>query len=91
MAVSQRLSRRLPVEIISDPLENKEIDPYEDGSDVQKHLRGHQVCLFFAYSSKDTSFFILFLFFNTHFVIYVTATSLLSKYLASQAVAMEKD
>uniref|UniRef100_A0A7N2MX24 Reverse transcriptase zinc-binding domain-containing protein n=1 Tax=Quercus lobata TaxID=97700 RepID=A0A7N2MX24_QUELO len=42
MAVSQRLSRRLPVEIISDPLENKEIDPYEDGSDVQKHLRGHQ-------------------------------------------------
>ena len=88
MAVSQRLSRRLPVEIISDPLENKEIDPYEDGSDVQKHLRGHQVRLFFVYSSKDTSFFLIF---NTHFVIYVTATSLLSKYLASQAVAMEKD
>ncbi|KAF3971928.1 hypothetical protein CMV_004520 [Castanea mollissima] len=43
MVVSQRLGRRLPVEVISDPLENKEIDPYEDGSDVQKHLRGHQV------------------------------------------------
>ncbi|KAK4563470.1 hypothetical protein RGQ29_005828 [Quercus rubra] len=43
MAVSQRLSRRLPVEVISDPIDNKEIDPYEDGSDVQKHLRGHQV------------------------------------------------
>lgn len=70
MAVSQRLSRRLPVEVISDPLDNKEIDPYEDGSDVQKHLRGHQVRLFFVYSSKDTSFFLIF---NTHFVMYVTA------------------
>ena len=56
MAVSQRLSRRLPVEVISDPLDDKEIDPYEDGADVQKHLRGHQVNLFLEYSSKDTSF-----------------------------------
>lgn len=71
MAVSQRLSRRLPVEVISDPLDNKEIDPYEDGSDVQIHLRGHQVLLFFVYSSKDTFFF--FFFFNTRFVMYVTA------------------
>lgn len=69
MVVSQRLGRRLPVEVISDPLENKEIDPYEDGSDVQKHLRGHQVHLFFVYLSKDTSS----IFFSTHFVMYVTA------------------
>ncbi|XP_059447340.1 serine/threonine-protein kinase TOR isoform X3 [Corylus avellana] len=40
---SQRLSRRLPTEVISDPLDDKDIDPYDDGSDVQKHLRGHQV------------------------------------------------
>lgn len=65
MAVSQRLSRRLPVEFISDPLENKEIDPYEDGSDVQKHLRVHQVHLFFVYSSKDTSFYFLFFLIHT--------------------------
>ncbi|XP_062176298.1 serine/threonine-protein kinase TOR isoform X2 [Alnus glutinosa] len=40
---AQRLSRRLPTEVISDPLDDKDIDPYEDGSDVQKPLRGHQV------------------------------------------------
>lgn len=54
---SQRLSRRLPTEVISDPLDDKDIDPYEDGSDVQKHLRGHQVHLFFEYLSKDASLF----------------------------------
>ncbi|KAF1874686.1 hypothetical protein Lal_00007300 [Lupinus albus] len=39
---SQRLNRRLPVEVISDPLKDSENDPYEDGSDARK-LRGHQV------------------------------------------------
>ncbi|XP_019423211.1 PREDICTED: serine/threonine-protein kinase TOR-like [Lupinus angustifolius] len=39
---SQRLNRRLPVEVISDPLKDSENDPYEDGSDAHK-LRGHQV------------------------------------------------
>ncbi|KAB1208603.1 Serine/threonine-protein kinase TOR [Morella rubra] len=39
---AQRLCRRLPIEVISDPLDDKEIDPYEDGSDVQKNLSGHQ-------------------------------------------------
>lgn len=39
---TQRLNRRLPVEVISDPLDDVEIDPYEDGSDAHK-LRGHQV------------------------------------------------
>ncbi|KAK4259382.1 hypothetical protein QN277_005720 [Acacia crassicarpa] len=38
----QRLNQRLPVEVISDPLDDVENDPCEDGSDVQK-LRGHQV------------------------------------------------
>ncbi|KAJ0077888.1 hypothetical protein Patl1_37303 [Pistacia atlantica] len=40
---AQRLSRRVPVEVISDPLNDVESDPYEDGTDVQKQLRGHQV------------------------------------------------
>lgn len=53
---AQRLCRRLPIEVISDPLDDKEIDPYEDGSDVQKNLSGHQVHLFFEILSNDTSF-----------------------------------
>ncbi|XP_061978017.1 serine/threonine-protein kinase TOR isoform X2 [Populus nigra] len=40
---AQRLSRRIPVEVISDPLNDMENDPYEDGIDMQRHLRGHQV------------------------------------------------
>lgn len=40
---AQRLSRRVPVEVISDPLNDKDIDPYEDRSDVHKQFRGHQV------------------------------------------------
>lgn len=44
ITASQRLNRRLPVEVISDPLDDVEIDPYEDGSDAHK-LRGHQVPL----------------------------------------------
>ncbi|KAL5787993.1 hypothetical protein ACOSP7_004942 [Xanthoceras sorbifolium] len=40
---AQGLSRRLPVEVISDPLNDVESDPYEDGTDVQRQLRGHQV------------------------------------------------
>ncbi|OMO63404.1 hypothetical protein COLO4_32473 [Corchorus olitorius] len=40
---AQRLSRRLPVEVVSDPLNDMDNDPYEDGSDLQRHTRGHQV------------------------------------------------
>ncbi|KAJ4823015.1 hypothetical protein Tsubulata_009220, partial [Turnera subulata] len=40
---AQRLSRRLPVEVISDPLNDMDNGPYEDGNDAQKLLRGHQV------------------------------------------------
>ncbi|XP_038681159.1 serine/threonine-protein kinase TOR isoform X1 [Tripterygium wilfordii] len=40
---AQRLSRRHPVEVISDPLNDMDNDPYEDGTDVQRQLRGHQV------------------------------------------------
>uniref|UniRef100_A0A9I9DHK0 Serine/threonine-protein kinase TOR n=1 Tax=Cucumis melo TaxID=3656 RepID=A0A9I9DHK0_CUCME len=40
---AQRLSRRVPVEVISDPLNDVDIDPYEDKSDVHKQFRGHQV------------------------------------------------
>ncbi|XP_065870624.1 serine/threonine-protein kinase TOR isoform X2 [Euphorbia lathyris] len=42
-AAAQRLSRRLPVEVISDPLNDMDNDPYEDGMDAQKQPRGHQV------------------------------------------------
>ncbi|OIW11181.1 hypothetical protein TanjilG_22988 [Lupinus angustifolius] len=41
-AASQRLNRRLPVEVISDPLEDLENDANEDGSDAHR-LRDHQV------------------------------------------------
>ncbi|KAK3414003.1 serine/threonine-protein kinase TOR [Eucalyptus grandis] len=40
---AQKLSRRLAVEVISDPLNDAENDSYEDGSDVQKENRIGQV------------------------------------------------
>ncbi|KAK2968912.1 hypothetical protein RJ640_018604 [Escallonia rubra] len=40
---AQRLSRRLPVEVISDPLSDVENDPYEDGIDAHRQSRSHQV------------------------------------------------
>ncbi|CAL5329434.1 unnamed protein product [Camellia sinensis] len=42
-STTQRLSRRLPVEVISDPLNDVEHDPYDDGIDVHRQLRSHQV------------------------------------------------
>lgn len=33
------------MEVISDPLNDMDNDPYEDGVDMQRHLRGHQVTL----------------------------------------------
>lgn len=36
---AQRLSRRIPVEIISDPLNDMENDPLEEGTDVQRQHR----------------------------------------------------
>lgn len=47
---AQQLSRRVPVEVISDPLNDVDSDPYEDGADAQKQLRGHQV--FMIYNCK---------------------------------------
>ncbi|XP_050232506.1 serine/threonine-protein kinase TOR isoform X2 [Mercurialis annua] len=40
---AERLSQRLPVEVISDPLNDMDNDPYEDGTDGQRQTRGHQV------------------------------------------------
>ncbi|KAJ8764782.1 hypothetical protein K2173_009184 [Erythroxylum novogranatense] len=40
---AQKLNRRLPVEVISDPLNDMDNDPYEDGTDSQRQLRVHQV------------------------------------------------
>ncbi|XP_042517087.1 serine/threonine-protein kinase TOR isoform X2 [Macadamia integrifolia] len=40
---AQKLTRRHPVEVISDPLNDVEHDPYEEGSDIHRQLRSHQV------------------------------------------------
>lgn len=40
---AQRLNRRLPVEVISDPLSDGESDHYEVGTDMHRQLRSHQV------------------------------------------------
>ncbi|KAL2477399.1 Serine/threonine-protein kinase TOR [Forsythia ovata] len=40
---AQRLSRRLPVEVISDPLSDAENDHREGGTDMQKQHKTHQV------------------------------------------------
>lgn len=40
---ARRLISRFPVEVTSDPLNDVENDPYEDGSDAQRQIRGHQV------------------------------------------------
>lgn len=43
---AQRLGRRLSTEVVSDPLNDVENDPYDnDGSDIQKQLQGHQVAI----------------------------------------------
>ncbi|CAN1302710.1 Serine/threonine-protein kinase TOR [Linum perenne] len=42
-STAQRLGRRSTLELISDPLNDTDNDPYEDGTDVQRQLRGHQV------------------------------------------------
>ncbi|XP_058080505.1 serine/threonine-protein kinase TOR isoform X2 [Magnolia sinica] len=39
----QKLTRRLPVEVISDPVNDVDNDPYEEGSEVHRQLRNHQV------------------------------------------------
>ncbi|XP_031383805.1 serine/threonine-protein kinase TOR isoform X3 [Punica granatum] len=40
---AQRLSRRIPAEVISDPLNDVENDPFEEGSDVQRQHRVRSV------------------------------------------------
>ncbi|KAF8410286.1 hypothetical protein HHK36_002811 [Tetracentron sinense] len=40
---AQKLSRRLPVEVVSDPLKDVDNDPYEEGSEMHRQLRSHQV------------------------------------------------
>lgn len=40
---AQRLSRRLPVEVIIDPLNDAEYDPYSDGCDMLRDVKSHQV------------------------------------------------
>ncbi|CAN0880168.1 Serine/threonine-protein kinase TOR [Linum grandiflorum] len=42
-STAQRLGWHSTVEVISDPLNDTDNDPYEDGTDVQRQLRGHQV------------------------------------------------
>ncbi|KAL9244759.1 hypothetical protein vseg_018491 [Gypsophila vaccaria] len=40
---AQRLSRCLPVEVIADPLNDVEYDPYSDTGDLHRDTRSHQV------------------------------------------------
>ncbi|XP_043711300.1 serine/threonine-protein kinase TOR [Telopea speciosissima] len=40
---AQKLTRRHPVDVISDPLNDVDHDPYEEGSEIHKQLRSHQV------------------------------------------------
>ncbi|KAG9440008.1 hypothetical protein H6P81_020173 [Aristolochia fimbriata] len=39
----QKLSRRVPVEVISDPVNDVDNDPYEEGTELHRQLRSHQV------------------------------------------------
>ncbi|KAL6013172.1 hypothetical protein ACLOJK_003664 [Asimina triloba] len=39
---AQKLIRRLPVEVISDPINDTDNDPYEEGSEMHRQLRSHQ-------------------------------------------------
>ncbi|KAK1259623.1 Serine/threonine-protein kinase TOR [Acorus gramineus] len=39
----QRLTRRGPVEVISDPINDVDSDPYEEGTDLHRQFRSHQV------------------------------------------------
>lgn len=47
---AQRLSRRLPVEVISDPLNDVEYDPYSDGCDMLRDVKSHQVLSSLAFN-----------------------------------------
>ncbi|CAN6449978.1 unnamed protein product [Victoria cruziana] len=39
----QKLSRRLPVEVISDPLNDMENDPYDEGNEAHRNIRTYKV------------------------------------------------
>ncbi|KAL8151366.1 LOW QUALITY PROTEIN: hypothetical protein V2J09_021174 [Rumex salicifolius] len=40
---AQRLSRRHPVEVISDPINDVDCDPYNEGTDMNREIRSHQI------------------------------------------------
>ncbi|KAL5705931.1 non-specific serine/threonine protein kinase [Ranunculus cassubicifolius] len=40
---AQKMTRRQPVELISDPLNDVENGPYEEGTEIHRHLKSHQV------------------------------------------------
>lgn len=39
----QKLTRQISVEVVSDPVNDVDNDPYEDGTDMQRQLNNHQV------------------------------------------------
>lgn len=45
-----RFTQHLPVEVISDPINDMDADPYKDGVETHRNLRGHQVILQFFFS-----------------------------------------
>lgn len=42
----QKFARRLPVEVISDPVDDIDTDPYEEETEMHRQLRSHQVIFF---------------------------------------------
>lgn len=45
-----RFTQHLPVEVISDPINDMDADPYEGGVETHRNSRGHQVILQFLFS-----------------------------------------
>lgn len=44
----QKLSQNVPAEVISDPLNDIESDPYEEGNELHRQPRNHQVLFTFS-------------------------------------------
>lgn len=58
----QKFTRHLPIELISDPIRDMDSDPYEEGVETYRQLRGHQVILQFLVSDSYSKENILYLY-----------------------------
>lgn len=53
---AQTLSRRVPIEVISDPLNDVEYDPYSDGCDMLRDVKSHQVLSSFPFDATIATY-----------------------------------